>query len=99
MVFWRKRLNSDVRRPANTLASKPTSYSRVRSGPRFGSPTVAGVNAGFPSFAATGDQLRTASNAPGALPASPMAARSLKLSAHLGHQSMSERMYEALILG
>ena len=61
--------------------------------------TVAGVKAGFPSLAATGDQLRTASNAPGAFPASPIAARSLKLSAHSGHQSMSERMYEALIFG
>src|SRR5436190_702053 len=76
----RTEVRSRASRPASALDSRPSSISRVRSGPRFALPIWFGVIPGFPSSPAMGDQERTASKAPGAFPASPIAARSLSVS-------------------
>ncbi len=93
-------MKSTPSRPSNALVSKPTSYSRVRSGPSSGLPSWLGVTAGCPSSAAIGSHVLTASNAPGAFPDSPTAARSFSVShVSTGQKSWSERTYDALSLG
>src|SRR5205085_10827584 len=80
--------------------SKPTSISRVRSGPRLGLPNCEGVTAGLPSSAATGSHVLVASNAPGALPDSPIAARSLNVGRNrVGQKLSSDTTYARLSFG
>src|SRR5689334_3039209 len=82
------------------LDSRPSSSSRVRSGPRSALPTWLGVTAGLPSSPLVGSHVLTASNAPGALDDSPSAPRSLSVSHHDdGNHAWSESTYETPILG
>ena len=95
-----KYVKTAPRRPPQKPASKPTSVSRVRSGPRFGLPSWPGVKPERPPSAAIGFQVRVASKAPGALPASPTAARNLKVSMRLdGQNDSSESTYDMLSFG
>ena len=57
------------------LASKPSSISLPRSGPRFGLPMNSGVTAGVSPGPDADPYVRSAEYVVGALPASPYAAR------------------------
>src|SRR5439155_13377886 len=99
-VRVRNSVASSAKRSPGPLTSKPSSTSRVRSGPNVESPTCATVTPGLPSSPATGSQVRTASNAPGALPDSPSAARSLSVGIlRVGQKLSSDSTYEALTFG
>src|SRR3954464_2657502 len=78
--------------------SKPVSTSAEISGPRFGLPLFFGTNAGLPFHAPDASQVRTASNAPGARPDRPYAARSFTLP-HLGQKLSPDSTHEPLTFG
>ena len=84
-----------------TPTPKPMSISLVRSGPKSGLPTLSGKNAGWPPhpvlFAFS--HVRTASNAPGARPDWPYAARTLIEPQPLFQNDSSESTQDALAFG
>ena len=84
-------------RPATSRRS-PTSHSAVTSGPRSGLPRLSGVNAGEPAKPA-GFQVRTASNAPGARPDWPYAARSFSEPSDSDQKSSSLITHDTLAFG
>ncbi len=96
VVVWSYHVNSTVARPPNSEASKPASISSLSSGPRSGLPKLSITTAGCSSSADVADHSFSASNAPGALPERPHAARSLKVSKmSVGQNDSSEIVYVA----
>ena len=70
-VVWKKLVNSMPRRSPRMPASNPSSISFDVSGPRFGSPRLLGVTAGWPFCADVGVYVRSAANCDGACPDVP----------------------------
>jgi len=85
----------------NAAASKPSSISLVRSGPRSGLPTLSGKNAGCPPHPVpvAFSHVRTASNAPGARPDWPHAARNFISGICFGQNVSSDATHDALNFG
>ena len=94
-------VNWVLTRSPNAAASKPSSISLVRSGPRSGLPTLSGKNAGCPPHPVPPafSHVRTASNAPGARPDCPHAARTFISGITAGQYDSSDATHEALSLG
>src|SRR6266480_4041597 len=91
-------VNSKVNRLRNNAASKPSSASRVRSGPTSGLPMVPGRKQDS-LFEVHANQVLRASNAPGARPDQPREPRSFISPRACGQKGSSEMTYDPLILG
>src|SRR5207247_1466490 len=91
-------VNSRVMRLRNNAASKPSSASRVRSGPTSGLPMAPGRKQDS-LFEVHANQVLRASNAPGARPDQPREPRSFVSPRAWGQKGSSEMTYDPLILG
>src|SRR5690349_23462280 len=89
------KLNRSPKKPA----SKPPSISVDFSGPNFTLPGLCGSSAGVAAYTAMGRYVWNESNGPGAFPAVPRAARSLRLLTCLGSHEYRSRLYARSTFG